>query len=199
MYITIHDDNYIGWDEIINSVQTKYKKAYGAVINVNPQYFIAVYKTPDLKELMGCAGLKFANQGDLFSEQYLEEPIERILNSKLEKNINREEIVEIGALTSVSGGIGSLIVRKIPFLAKCLGAKYLLCTVTADVRKLMEFNNIKFVKICDSDNEKLKSEKLNWGSYYDNQPETGYIVIDNLMQSQISKKIIYSIKTTKAA
>lgn len=130
MYYTIHDQQYEGWHSLMSFVRKKYKEEYDAEIYDDPEYYIAVYSDNNLKNFLGGAGITFAENKLLFSEQYLSDSIDCILNKKLITHVHRMEVAEISALTSFKKSTGIKLVKKVPFLAQCLGEKYLLCTVT---------------------------------------------------------------------
>lgn len=194
MLLKIYDSNSQKWDDISLKVKSKYSKNYCADVEPDPEYFIVAHERVSL-EIVACAGLTFANNGRLFSEQYLNKNIEYILAEELGLIISRSEIVEVGSLISNSAQAGSLLVRKIPLLSQCLGAKYLLCTVTEQVRHIMQMHNIKFHAICKANPDRLGTdEQANWGSYYKNNPMTGFIVVDVKSQGLEALDMVFSIK-----
>ncbi|WP_044424475.1 thermostable hemolysin, partial [Pseudomonas avellanae] len=129
--------------------------------------------------ILSCAGITFADHRTLFSEQYLSQPIEKILSDRFEKPIDRSTIVEIGSLISHHLTAGMIMVNMIPLLAWCMGGHYLLCTVTPRVREMMESCQIDFEPLLTADPERLANDGgKNWGSYYSKMPVTGFIRVD---------------------
>lgn len=165
------------WVQATETVKKKFHSSYNATIEPNPQYFAV---TLDHEErILSCAGITFADNGTLFSEQYLDQPIEKILSARLEKMIERSTIVEIGSLISHHVTAGTIMVNMIPLLAWCMGAHYLLCTVTPRVRKVMESCQIVFEPLLTADPDRLTNKNgADWGSYYSKLPVTGFIRVD---------------------
>lgn len=124
------------WDEALNAARKQYGRVYGAQINPEPQYFVVIQSTDE--KLLACAGITFADERTLFSEQYLAGPVEDILRPRIDREIERANIVEIGSLISHHSTAGMILVNMIPLLAWCMGAHVLLCTVTPRVRAMME-------------------------------------------------------------
>lgn len=165
------------WTQATEVVREKFRSSYKATVEPNPQYFAL---TQDADErILSCAGITFGDHRTLFSEQYLAEPIEVILSRRFEKSIDRSTIAEIGSLVSHHLTAGIIMVNMIPLLAWCMGAHYLLCTVTPRVREMMESCQIVFEPLLVADPQRLADEGgKNWGSYYSKQPVTGFIRVD---------------------
>ena len=164
------------WKDASEVVRQKFNNSYDANIEPSPQYFV-VTQTPEEK-IISCAGITFADDRILFSEQYLSQPIEQILSDRFGKNVDRANIAEIGSLTSHHVTAGMILVNMIPLLAWCMGAHYLLCTVTPHVRRMMESCQIEFSPLLTADPDCLREDGANWGSYYAQQPVTGFIRVD---------------------
>src|SRR3546814_9354474 len=86
------------WVQATEVVKEKFRSSYSASVEPNPQYFAVTQDPSD--RILACAGITFADHRTLFSEQYLAQPIEVILSQRLEKTIDRSNIVEIGNLIS---------------------------------------------------------------------------------------------------
>ncbi|MEB0199999.1 thermostable hemolysin, partial [Pseudomonas sp. 5S4] len=106
-------------------------------------------------------------------------PIERVLSDRFHKQINRFSIAEVGNLISNQETAGRILVDMIPLLAWSMGAKYLICTVTPKVQRMMEACQIVFEPLIMATPEGLTDRgKKDWGTYYSEQPVTGFIRID---------------------
>ena len=165
------------WMQATEVVKEKFRSSYKASVEPSPQYFAV---TQDSEErILSCAGITFADDRTLFSEQYLSQPIETILSQRFEKMIDRSVIAEIGSLISHHLTAGMIMVNMVPLLAWCMGAQYLLCTVTPRVRKMMESCQIDFEPLLTADPQRLADDGgKNWGTYYSKLPVTGFIRVD---------------------
>lgn len=165
------------WVQAAEIVKEKFRSSYKATVEPSPQYFAMTLDNED--RILSCAGITFADHRTLFSEQYLSQPIEKILSERVEKPIDRSTIVEIGSLISHHLTAGMIMVNMIPLLAWCMGGHYLLCTVTPRVREMMENCQIDFEPLLTADPERLANAGgKNWGSYYSKMPVTGFIRVD---------------------
>lgn len=165
------------WVQATEVVKEKFRRSYSASVEPNPQYFAVTQDPSD--RILACAGITFADHRTLFSEQYLAQPIEVILSQRLEKTIDRSNIVEIGNLISHHLTAGMILVNMIPLLSWCMGGHYLLCTVTPRVRQMMESCQIDFEPLLTADPARLGEEGgKNWGTYYSKLPVTGFIRVD---------------------
>jgi hypothetical protein len=165
------------WVQATEVVKEKFRRSYSASVEPNPQYFAVTQDPSD--RILACAGITFADHRTLFSEQYLAQPIEVILSQRLEKTIDRSNIVEIGNLISHHLTAGMILVNMIPLLSWCMGGYYLLCTVTPRVRQMMESCQIDFEPLLTADPARLGEEGgKNWGTYYSKLPVTGFIRVD---------------------
>ncbi|MEH6559810.1 MAG: thermostable hemolysin [Marinobacter sp.] len=176
MLIRVTETNTALWNKASEVSKLKYNSAYNASIDPAPQYYVVVQNAKD--RILACAGITFGEEGGLFSEQYLDKPIEAILRARLGKELERSNIAEIGSLTSHHATAGMILVNMIPMLAWCMGAHYLLCTVTPQVIRMMEGCQIAFEPLEQADPDRLTEAKELWGSYYDRVPVTGFIRVD---------------------
>ncbi|MBP0940261.1 thermostable hemolysin [Pseudomonas alliivorans] len=177
MLIRVTDCESPLWKQAVEIVKSKFQSSYKANIEPNPQYF-ALTQDED-ERIMSCAGITFGDHRTLFSEQYLPRPIHEILSERHGQQIERASIAEIGSLISHHVTAGVIMVNMIPLLAWCMGAQYLLCTVTPRVREMMESCQIVFEPLLTADPTRLSEDGgKNWGSYYAKRPITGFIKVD---------------------
>ena len=154
-------------------MKEKFRNSYKATAEPNPQYFAVTLNNEE--RILSCAGITFADDRTLFSEQYLPQPIDTLLSERLEKPIERSSIVEIGSLISHHLTAGMIMVNMIPLLAWCMGGHYLLCTATPRVRQMMESCQIDFEPLLTADPKRLADDGgKNWGTYYSKLPVTGF-------------------------
>ncbi len=161
------------WNLAVTAVQNKYRSAYEAQIEPNPENFVVAVEGD--RTILACAGITFAATGKLFSEQYLDTPIETAIQDIWRCQYNRNEIAEVGNLISFDKRASLSVIKLVPLLAWCMGAKALLCTITPKVAGLLNACDIRFEPICEADPAKVDGGGEGWGSYYANKPTTGLI------------------------
>ncbi|WP_191830421.1 thermostable hemolysin [Pseudomonas fluorescens] len=178
------------WSAAQEFVKLRYKNAYGAVIAPSPDYFLVV--SEDEKSIQACAGIWFAGEGKLFSENYINENCEKILSGLETRRVERSTVAEIGSVASVNSAAGRCMFKMLSVVSWCLGARYLLCTSNPRSIQVMMQCKVNFVPICSADmNRAPRAEGITWGSYYDDQPITGYIRL-NEMESHYRETMLHT-------
>ncbi len=194
MQVRIIDNGTPEWGTAKSLVQSVYRSYYGASIEPGPEKFAAYYN--ELDQMVACGGITSATHKNLFSEIYLERPVQTEIAESLRGPVERGEIVEVGSLASASRKIGSELMVLIPFLVWCQGKKYILCTATAPLIKMFESLHINFSPLADASIERIsEADRENWGTYYESKPVVGYINIPKMADMIFSLTARYSFKS----
>ncbi len=122
-------------------------------------------------EYSAAVGLAPASHGKLFAEQYLDAPIEKVISKKLNLQVARDQIVEIGNLVSTWKGSSLLLFIVIGEVMERLGYHYVMFTGTREVKALLARLRYSPVVLADADPGVLLDGGASWGSYYKNQPQ----------------------------
>lgn len=156
-----------------------YKKNYNAVINPDPDIIIT---SRDIVtgELVACTGISFAAPSlHLFSERYLDGPLEEVIFQQTDLQLARYQIAEVGSLASDNPNAAADLIRLMPIITWFMGCKAVLCTSTRRLRRLLSFHQVPYLVLADASPEMLSAEeKVAWGSYYEQTPQTGVVMID---------------------
>lgn len=167
-----------------------YREVYAASINPSPDCFVACVDESN-GELVACAGLSFAAKGCLFSEQYLDIELDLALQAVFGYPVSRNKAVEVSALATRLPNAGSELVRIIPIACWYLGMQAILCTATRRLQFVFKHQKLPFSAIAQPDPARLQNANgSDWGSYYDADPQTGIIRLDqigHLFQSYCGK------------
>lgn len=97
------------WNLAVIAVQKKYRSAYEAQIEPNPENFVVAVEGD--QNILACAGITFAENGKLFSEQYLDRPIESAIQEIWRCKYGRNEIAEVGNLISVDKNASLSVIK----------------------------------------------------------------------------------------
>ncbi|MGK3992699.1 thermostable hemolysin [Sorangium sp. So ce1024] len=173
------------WSQAVDLVRQKYRRSFGAEVMPNPDCFVVCTTEPGAgaPKVVACAGLTFSSDSRLFSEQYIDEPIEQVISALERRPASRDAIVEVGSLASVEHRAGTELVRVVPILAWCLGKRYILCTITANLKLIFDAVGLNFQPVRGADAARLgDGAHEKWGSYYDQRPQTGYIRLDAIAE-----------------
>lgn len=161
-------------------VSAKYKNIYSANIIPTPDMFALLREDRACHINGACFGITIASKRKLFSEQYLQMPIEDTLKRMTGVGLSRDSIAEVGSLVSYqSPGAGTKLVEMIPWIIWTLGYKYVLITATEKLQEIFKITQVPFQAITPATiHQVTEDSKSNWGSYYETQPITGIINIE---------------------
>ena len=175
-----------GWNDASSLVRDKFKRTFDAEVMPNPDYFV-IYLiknnfTDQCDQVASCAGVTYAGeQSKLFAEQYLDAPAEEIISHREGRPVQRDEILESGSIVSLFPKSGLALVKALPLVTFCLGKRYVLSTATKKLQEVFNMAGLEFNVLQAADPGRLAlGTQGNWGSYYDNMPETGYFNMDKL-------------------
>lgn len=116
------------------------------------------------------AGYRSAGEERLFLEQYLDRPIEQIIDANYGEAIERTRIVEVGNLATVGGRAAiDLVANLIPHLM-VQGFRWVVFTGNDAVRNLFQRLHLFPFAICTANAASLGDSRSAWGSYYDHHP-----------------------------
>jgi hypothetical protein len=183
MQIRIATPGSPDWSKALQLARAKYKRSYEAQIDPNPDHFIVCFSDDPQEQAraIACAGVTSAGSRKLFSEAYIDEPAEKLVQRSEGRAVTRNDIVEVGSLASESFRAGTELVRILPILCWCLGRKYVLCTTTAHLRQMFHDAGMQFKSLQDASRERLDTTQQDrWGSYYEQSPVTGYFCLKQL-------------------
>ncbi|MEY8712747.1 hypothetical protein A9B99_08210 [Mangrovibacter phragmitis] len=160
-------------------IEKIYSDNYKAKINPDPDIIISC-QNKSSGELVACTGISFAAPGQhLFSERYLDTPLDTLILQQTGQSLSRHQVVEIGSLASDNPNVAADLIRIVPIIAWLMGSKAILCTSTRRLRKLLAFHQIPFTMLAEASSTRLSpEEKAAWGSYYDQAPQTGVILLE---------------------
>jgi hypothetical protein len=130
-------------------------------------------------DICGALGLRSANR-NLFLEQYLDTPIEKIIAAHAGANVARRTVVEVGHF---SGAFPGAVRTMIGLLTERLhheGIEWVAFTGTTDLRNAFFRLGLSPVDIQAATADRLPAEeRAAWGSYYDHAPR---VLIGNVLE-----------------
>lgn len=167
------------WQAGIRLLQSVYRAQYGAHTNPAPGT-VLILTDQDVRQLNpgqglvgAVAGLNFANEGRLFSEHYLTEPVDQLVSARTGEEVSRSEIVEVGPLGSTTTGAGSQLISLLAPMCWCQGAKIAVFTVTRPLHLMLTRAGISTEDLASPREDQLPPELQGiWGTYYKHKPVT---------------------------
>ena len=130
------------------------------------------------------AGVRPAGAEALFSEHYLNEPIEKILN------VDRNKIVEIGNLAPASAGQARWLICTLTEFLTGAGFTHVVFTAVPRLKNAFRRMGLPLTKLADASAEQLPGHCAEeWGTYYESKPAvySGDIRVGHRAFSDIDK------------
>lgn len=157
----VHEDGR-DRDAVERFIVDVYAKTYKASIRFGYPELISI--RGHAGDILAATGFRPASSGPLFLEQYLEHPIEQILN------VPRSEIVEIGGLASAGGGASLYLYATLAVYLYCKGFTQAVVTSTRLLERRFQQMGFQPQRLARADPALLASSDENWGTYYDTRP-----------------------------
>jgi hypothetical protein len=116
-------------------------------------------------------GYSLAEQGPLFLEQYLDEPLEQAIGLRAGHPVARAEIVEVGNLAAAHPGAARALIVSMTRLLHAHGLHWVAFTATASLLNSFARLRLKPGVLAEADPGRLPDAGRRWGSYYNSQPQ----------------------------
>jgi hypothetical protein len=114
------------------------------------------------------AGLRFS--GDrFFSECYLDEPAEAVLEYRFGRAVHRSQVIEVCNLVGSRPGQSLSFIAKFIEFAELTDAEWVLFTATKSLRALLERSGVRMTQLGRAERWRVKNPS-DWGSYYEHDP-----------------------------
>jgi len=112
------------------------------------------------------AGIRPAGGEPLFLEQYLEQPVERLLG------VRRRHIIEIGNLAPASAGQARWLITTLNAFMLGAGFTHVVFTAVPRLKNAFSRMGLPLTQLAEADGSSLPpAEKAKWGNYYDAKPK----------------------------
>ncbi len=174
------------WSMALEQVRRRYAQVFDAVPSSDPDCFVVAYEPANrcggTGTVRSSVGLTFGVDRPFFCERYLSGRAEDVLRAHMDQPCERTEIVEVGPLAAESAGDGAELITILPTLVRDLGRRYGVMTVTRQLIALLRRIGYSFEPIAAARSDRLPpAERRQWGTYYQQAPQTGLIRIERLV------------------
>ncbi|WP_339511200.1 thermostable hemolysin [Pseudomonas sp. RL_15y_Pfl2_60] len=123
-------------------------------------------------ELLGAVGLRSAAQGPLFLERYLGQQTETVIaQSTGTLAPTRKQLVEVGNLAANSAGAARLLIVAITDLLVAMGFRWVTFTSTPALLNSFLRLGLTPLALGPADPKCMGDELVDWGSYYESNPQ----------------------------
>lgn len=150
-------------------IQTSYKKHFSAHLNEFFPLILAVTKISD-GTIIGALGLRYADEEELFSECYLEQPIETLIQQNESKIIVRNKILELGNFVVRERSDIKSILPIISQYIKSLDVDWAVYTLTQPIKSYFDKCALKLIFLQKADVKAVNGAATDWGNYYKFKP-----------------------------
>jgi hypothetical protein len=149
-------------------IARRFERAYGATLaHFLPHLLGLRDASGQWQAAVGYAG---AADGPLFLEQYLDAPIERVLERRLGRPVARERVVEVGNLAAARAGIARVLIPSLAARLRSHGFEIAVFTATRELRNAFERLALGPLALAPADPARLRGGAAAWGSYYAHAP-----------------------------
>jgi len=149
-------------------IEATFEKAYGAHLPGHYPTLMSVHNAEG--DILAAVGFRFAEDGPLFLEQYLPDPIETQLTTASGEPVDRKTITEIGSLASAGGGASLFLFIALVAYLKSHGLTHAAVTATRELRSAFRFLRLSPTDLGRACSDDLPDHGAQWGSYYETEP-----------------------------
>ncbi|MCO6055343.1 thermostable hemolysin [Pseudomonas sp. MOB-449] len=122
--------------------------------------------------LSAVAGIRLAEQGPLFLEQYLEASADIQIANLTGSPVPREQVVEVGNLASINVGNARLIIVAVTWLLKLRGLEWVVFTGAPSLINSFRRLGLEPLRLGEADPSRLDEKaQEQWGTYYEQKPQ----------------------------
>jgi hypothetical protein len=120
--------------------------------------------------VIAAAGWRGAEQGALFLECYLDEPIDIVMEKIVGQPLARSCLAEVGHLASDKPGSSLQIFRVLARHLHQFGYEWVVFTATQELIGIFTKVGLPLLALAKADPARLGENIKDWGHYYDTQP-----------------------------
>jgi Thermostable hemolysin len=116
--------------------------------------------------IRGVVGYRHGMASPLFSEQYLDVPVERVMATHLNQNVERRHVVEVGNMALAGPGEARWAIAAMTVFLHAAGYRWVLFTAIRPLFNAFQRLGLNPVQIAIPDPARLPDSGSLWGSYY---------------------------------
>ena len=173
-----------GWSRARELAIELYARHHGADVRPDPDFFVTLEEGGILQ---ACAGATYARTRRTYADYYTRHGVFSAIAERFGREVADDAtIIEIGPLASAHSGAGAQLISVLAAIGWTNGADFIVCTITAPLRRLLGDLGIAFVAFGPARLEALPPEmRDSWGSYYDTSPICGYVDVRGMGHDQL--------------
>ena len=166
--LNLHHEDGHGRLGLERYIHRKFKERYHADID---HFLPKILSLTSDGRYSAAVGIKSADWGDLFLEQYLDKPIEDELSTLSNQAVPRRHIIEIGNLVSSHRGSSQFIFLFLAEILHRLKRDWVVFTATREVEKALKKMSFSPFSLGEALPDRLQGSLGKWGQYYLSRPQ----------------------------
>ncbi len=148
------------------AIRQRYWADHAAHLRTFPDVLVAELDASGVVEC--AAGIRFGHQA-LFSEHYLDVPVELALRREVGHRVDRARVVEVCHLVAVRAGRALPFVARLIELVRAAEAEWAIFTATRSLRHLLSRSGVDMIELAGADKHRVPNPG-DWGSYFERDP-----------------------------
>ena len=168
-HLSLHLHKDPGRDELEHFIHQCFASVHHADVQHYLPELLALHDSHG--RLIAAAGLRPASSGPLFLEHYLDEPLEAAVSRVAGCPIERECMVEVGNLASLSAGSARIMIIAVTWLLATRGLKWVAFTGATTLINSFQRLALEPLALAPADPARMGEELADWGSYYASRPQ----------------------------
>lgn len=165
----IHNSNDPSSNATKKFVKAEFLKHHNAHITEFMPNLVSIINKE--RKVRAAVGYRSADSGELFLEQYLDQPLDKYISEHCGFDVPRDEIVEVGNLTCAANGYARLAIIRLTEMLHESGFRWVGFTATQGLYNSFLRLGLTPHAIAPADISRLNDSNHDWGTYYDNNPQ----------------------------
>lgn len=157
-----------GRAEVERFIEVCFAQAWGARVTEFLPWLGAL--RDDAGVLVGAMGMRPAETGPLFLEQYLDAPVEALLSERVGESVARAGITEVGNLAAVIPGGARWLITAMTGCLHAAGSEWVVFTGGTELLNAFHRLGLYPITLGPADPARLAPSSADWGRYYDQKP-----------------------------
>ena len=170
-----------GRDELESLIRNAFARQHGAQVHSFMPSLLGLWGPSGRPA--GAVGYRGTEEGPLFLENYVSDPIEALIKQRTAQSVDRREIVEVGNLASGSCRAACRLVAALPPMLMAQGRRWIVFTATDTVRAVLTKLGAPLVELAPADHLKAPAGD-DWGRYYARDPRVMAAFLPELLGRQ---------------
>jgi hypothetical protein len=166
--VALFGPNDVGRRLVENFIAAVYLARYQARLSCFFPHLLAYYDNQG--QLVAAVGLRSGDEGSLFAEQYLEQPVEVVMAQRAIAQIRRQDVVEVGNFAAITPGLARELIMQVTCTLAKARRPWVLFVATQQLRNAFQRLHLSPIELAEANPDRLTDQESDWGDYYASRP-----------------------------